>query len=350
MQRRGSDENTNARAAIWCTFRVPRRRYPMRRGRTTSLVFLFSLTLAACNTEKPAPVKVCCDQPRIPPGVPAFTVVKDDVTGPTDGQDVKLRVALKQKTKRDAVYPALHFIYRYAMTRNTFEPVTFMGEVYTSEGEAATGANPVAKVWRGREDKGPKCENAIKLDFNEEVERAFAYSLNRAEPEDLADTCHLNEKKKVARFDDGFKHKPTFTLDEATKSAEVTYPYLETGKDEYVETLSFNSAMTYWAEFMTAMFSKSAELKQVTYVGVLDDQPVLKITVTRQEFDEKLSRVQETIASYAAITFAKLGMHKTDDKGAKKDQEQQKTKTYNAALSFIPKERVFVSPKLKKDK
>ena len=97
--------------------------------------------------------------------------------------------------------------------------------------------------------------------------------------------------------------------------------------------------MTYWAEFTTAMFSKSADLKQLTYVGVLDDQPVLKITVTRQQFDEKLSRVQETIASYAAITFAKLGLHKTDDKGAKKDQEQQRTKTYKAALVVPAPER-----------
>lgn len=334
----------------------------MRSGRTSSFgatiltrlavlaPLAFALTTPACNTDKPAPVKVCCDQPRIPPGVPAFTVVKDDVSGPTDGQDVKLRVALKQKTKRDAIYPALHFIYRYAMTRNTFEPINFVGELYTSEGEAATGANPIAKVWRGREDKGPKCENGVKLDFPEEVARAFDYSTNRAEPEDLADSCHLNEKKKVARFDDSFKHKPTFTSDEATKSATVTFPYLETGKDEYVKELSFNAAMTYWAEFMTTMFSKAPELKELTYVGVLDDQPALKLTVTRQEFDEKLSRVQETIASYAAITFAKLGMHKTDDKGAKKDQEQQKSKTYKTALSFLPKEHVFVSPKLKVEK
>jgi hypothetical protein len=326
----------------------------MRLGRTTlggTLAALATLTLSACNTEKTAPAtKVCCDQPRIPPGVPAFTVVADDVTGPTDGQEVKLRVALKQKTKRDQLYPALHFLYRYAMTRNTFEPVNFVGEFYASEGAAKTGGNPIAKVWRERSDKGPKCENAVPLDFPEEVQRAFDHSMGRAEVEDLADTCHLNEKKKVARFDEAFKHKPAFTIDEASKSAEVTYPYLETGKDEYVKDLSFNAAMTYWAEFLTAMFSKAPELKQLTYVGVLNDEPVLKITVTRQEFDEKLSRVQETIASYAAITFAKLGMHKTDDKGAKKDQEQQKTKTYNAALSFLPPSHVSVSPKLKKDK
>ena len=54
----------------------------------------------------------------------------------------------------------------------------------------------------------------------------------------------------------------------------------------------------------------------MTYIGLLNDQPVLKITATRQQFDSKLSTVQETIASYSAITFAKLGLHKTDDKGA----------------------------------
>jgi len=315
-----------------------------------AIVALFAGLAPGCNTEKPAAQKSCCDQPRIPPGVPPFTVVVDEVTGPSDGQDVKMRVALKQNTKRDDLYPALHFLYRYAMTRNTFEPTNFVGEFYATEGGAQTGGNPLAKVWRDRESKGPKCENAVPLEFAEEAQLAFDHSLNRAEPEDLADSCHLNEKKKVARVDDNFKHKPTLKVDPATQSAEVTFPYLETGKDEYQAGLTFNGAMTYWAEFLTAMFSKSAALKQLTYVGVLDDQPVLKITVTRQQYDEKLSRVQETIASYAAITFAKLGMHKTDDKGAKKDQEQQKTKTYTAALSFLPKDAVFVSPKLKKDK
>jgi hypothetical protein len=323
---------------------------PLPLGRSVAAAAVLFVFPLACNTEKPAALKVCCDQPRIPPGVAPFTVVVDEVTGPTDGQDVKMRVAFKQKTKHDDLYPAMHFLYRYAMTRNTFEPVNFVAEVYATEGGAQTGGNPLAKVWRDRDSKGPKCENGVPYDFPEEVQRAFDHSLNRGEAEDLADSCHLNEKKKVARFDEGFKHKPSFTVDPATSSATVTYPYLDTGKDEYVPSLTFNAAMTYWAEFMTAMFSKSAALKQLTYVGVLDDQPVLKITVTRQQFDEHLARTQETIASYAAITFAKLGLHKTDDKGAKKDQEQQKTKIYKAALSALPKDAVFVSPKLKMDK
>src|SRR5215831_7494022 len=184
------------------------------RSRTTlpraPLAAVFAiLTLSGCNTDKAAAPKTCCDQPKIPPGVPAFTVVTDDVNGPTDGQDVKIRVALRGKTKRDDIYPALHFLYRYAMTRNTFEPINFVGEFYNTEGEAQTGGNPVAKVWRERSDKGPKCDNAIKLEFPEEVQRAFDHSLNRGEVEDLADSCHLAEKKKVARFDDAFTHKPS---------------------------------------------------------------------------------------------------------------------------------------------
>jgi len=315
---------------------------------TISVVGLLGLLSVACpKSEQSSAPTTCCDQPKIPPNVPAFTVVRDEVSGPSDGQDVKLHVALKQKTKRDDIYPALQFLYRYAMTRKTFEPTTFMGAFYATEGEAQTGGNPVAKIWREHGDKGPKCENNIKLEFPEEVAKAFAWSLNRAEPENLEDTCHLEVKKKVERFDDKFTHKPTMNVDTANKAVEVTYPYLETGKDEYVATLGFNSAMTYWAEFTTTMFGKAPELQKVTYIGLLNDQPALKITTTRQQFDAKLSTVQETIASYSAITFAKLGLHKTDDKGAKKDQEQHKTQVYKAALAYLPKDQVMVSPKLK---
>lgn len=313
--------------------------------------FPVALFSAGCQTEKTAATKACppdCDQPKIPAGVPAFQVVKDVATGPSDGQDVTIRVVLKQKTKRDQVYPALHFLYRYAMTRNSFEPRSFTGEFYTSESDATAGSNFAAKVWRAHEDKGPKCDNTIKLELPEQVERAFAHSMNRGEVEDLEDTCHLNEKKKVARFDDKFTHKPTYKVDPASRAVEVQYPYLETGKDEYVKVLSFNAAMTYWAEFMSTMFQKAPDLQQINYVGVLDDQPVLKITVTRQEYDSKLTTVQETIASFAAITFAKIGMHKLTDKAAQKEQEGHKSKTYTNALSFLPKDHVFVSPKLKK--
>ena len=94
------------------------------------------------------------------------------------------------------------------------------------------------------------------------------------------------------------------------------------------------------------MFGKAPDLDRITYIGLLNEEPVMKITVTRQEFDSKLSTVQETIASYAAIIFAKLGLHKTDDKGAKAEQESHNAQIYKQALAFLPKDRVMISPKL----
>src|SRR5256885_2106406 len=86
----------------------------------TAVAGVLAVAASSCSTDKASGPKACCDQPKIPAGVPAFTVIYDDATGPTDGQSVKLRVALKQKTKRDDIYPALQFLYRYAMTRGTF--------------------------------------------------------------------------------------------------------------------------------------------------------------------------------------------------------------------------------------
>jgi len=73
----------------------------------------------------------------------------------------------------------------------------------------------VAKIWRERSDQGPKCENGVRLEFSEQIDRAFAYSLNRAPTEDLADTCHLAEKKAQARFDEKFSHNRLFKIDAA---------------------------------------------------------------------------------------------------------------------------------------
>src|ERR1700747_3209607 len=144
-----------------------------------------ALPLTACGKPPGEAPATCCDQLKFPAGVPAFTVVTDDSTGPTDGQDVRIRVALRQKTSRDDIYKSMQFLYRYAMTRRTFQPTTFTGLFFTTEGEAQAAANPLAKIWRDRSDQGQKCENAVALDFAEQVDKAFAYSLNRAEPEDL---------------------------------------------------------------------------------------------------------------------------------------------------------------------
>jgi hypothetical protein len=315
----------------------------------TGGVVLLVLTAAACSTEKAAPPKACCDQPKIPAGVTPFVVTADEISGPSDGQKVIMRVGVSQPIKREQVFPILHTLYRYAMTRTAFEPIQFVADVYASETAARAGGDSgvVGRIVREQSDRAPKCENKVPFDFGEQAARAFAATRGGVDEEDSNDTCHINEKKVVARVDEKFAHKPTFKADPARSAVEVTFPYLEMGKDEYQKDLKFNSAMRDWIDHAQVFFSRVEGLKEFTFAGVQNDQPVLKITVTRPQFQTSLSSLQEEIAAHSAVTFASLGMHKTDDKGASKEQGAFQSKTYKSALATLPKNQVFVSPKLK---
>jgi hypothetical protein len=303
-----------------------------------------ALAVAACNTNSTPAARACCEQPEIPAGVAPFTVVVDEANGPSDGQKVILRVALGKPTKRDDIYPVLHTLYRHAMKRGPFEPIQFIADVYPSEAAAKSAGDTqlLARISRQQSQIAPVCENRVGYDFGEQVDRAFASSLGRGTEEKMEDTCRLDPAKVKPRFDDGFKHKPTFQMDQAQKAVAVTYPYLEMGKDEYVPELKLTTALVYWIEHVTTLFRNVPDLKAVTFTGLHNDAEVLRIAVNRQQFDSQFAGLQETIAAHSAITFASLGMGKATDKGAEKEQEDFKLKTYRGALAELPKGQVTI--------
>jgi hypothetical protein len=308
-----------------------------------------SAGLPACRSEQAAAPKPCCDQPEIPAGVTPFKVVAEEATGPSDGQKVTIRVGLLQPVKRDGVYPVLHTVYRHAMKRGSFEPIQIVADVYPSEAEARAGGDvkAIARISRDQTQLGPRCDNRVPYDFAEQARRAWGSLFGRAPEENLDDTCRLNPPKKAERFDEKFAHKPSYELDTAAQVITVTYPYLEMGKDEYIKDLKFNSAMTYWIDTVTSLFRKVPDLKEIKFAGVHNDAEVLKIAITRQQFESELSSLQETIAAHAAVTFQSLGLGRASDKGAEKEQETYKSKTYKNALAALPKSQVSISSKLK---
>jgi hypothetical protein len=306
-----------------------------------------SLPLATgCKEDIPA-VKPCCDQPEIPAGVLPFQIVADEVVGPSDAEKVVLRAVLSQPPERQQIYPVLHTLFRFAMTRGAFEPIDFKAEVYDSKAAADRGQGAVATMERGQTNRAPACENVVPWTFEQTVERAYQASLGRAEEEDVADTCHMAEKKVVARVDDGFKNRPQLSVDPAAKSAEVTYPFLELGKDEFAANLKLNSAFSYWIEFTTSMFRRAPDLARFSFVGIHDGEPVLKVAMTRAEFGGGFSTLQEDIAAHAALTFQKLGMNMASDKAAEKEQDTFRTKTYKTALGTLPRGQVMIARHLK---
>ena len=309
-----------------------------------------SFALFGCDKKDEGP-KPCCEQPDIPAGVTKFRIVADDVTGPSDGQKVMIRATLLSPTKREQLYGPMKIAYAHAMKRTPFEPTHFEAWFYANESDAKAGgeAKVVGKIIREQSDKAPKCENGIKYDFNEQVERAFIWSTQGEQvlQEDLNDTCHIAQKKPQARYDAKFAHKTTYKQDAGNLSVEITYPFLEMGKDEFVENLKINSVMDSFAEFMTSMFSHAETLKSLTYIGVWKDEPIVRISVSRQQFNDTLARLQEVIASHASITFQTIGMGKKSSEQAEKEQEKFKSKTYKDAIEKLPKEQVMISPKLK---
>jgi len=148
-------------------------------GKSVTALFalLAAFSAAACKKEAEGP-QTCCTQPDIPPGVPKFTVVADDITGPSDGQKVIMRLGMLQPAKRDQMYAPMKVLYAYAMKRTSFEPIHFEGWFYASESAAKSGgaAGVIAKVVREQSDRAPKCENNVKYDFGEQVDRAFIHS------------------------------------------------------------------------------------------------------------------------------------------------------------------------------
>jgi hypothetical protein len=151
----------------------------------------------------------------------------------------------------------------------------------------------------------------------------------------------------VARFDEGFTHKQTYQLDNNQRTLEVTYPFLEMGKDEWQKGLTFSAAMMAWTEVAARLFENVPDLRQMTFIGMHDDAQIMKIVMDRQQYDGINRGLRETIAAHRGITFQQVGMRRMNDQQAAKEEQTFRTKTYRDALTKLPKAQVSISPKLK---
>jgi hypothetical protein len=347
-----------SRVASDGTFGVPARflaSSPALRARVGAGVvatLAFASAGAGCDKKEPELAQACCTQPDIPAGVTPFRVMRDDVTGRSDEQKVLLRAGLTQPIRRDAVYPVLHHLYRYVTNRRALAPIEVEIDLYPDPASADAGGDTkmIARIARSTSEEGPRCDNRVAYDLPEQVERAFNLrpgDNGEGGGEKIDDTCRLAPPKQTARFDAQFVHKSSYKLDAASRSVEVTYPYLELGKDEWQKGLTFSSAVMAWTEVAARFFDNVPDLRAVTFVGLLEDAPVVKIALSRQEFDASNRGLRETIAAHRGITFQSVGLRRMNDQQAAKEEQAFRTKTYKEALAKLSRSQVSISPKLK---
>jgi hypothetical protein len=91
------------------------------------------------------------------------------------------------------------------------------------------------------------------------------------------------------------------------------------GKDQYVEKLKLSSALGDWIDLTSSLFRKVPDLAAVTFSGLHNDNEVVRISMSRKQFDEDFSGLQESIAAHAAVTFQSLGTGRSSDKAAEKE-------------------------------
>ena len=283
------------------------------------------LLVMACDSSKAPENKFAVPPVTASPGMPPFKVVKDDVS--TDKEKVNLQVALTAPAERENIEALLKDLYRQVMTRIGYEPSTVEIYVFASEDRAKAAPDAwSASLIKHQSDKGPNIENKVQLTFPKAVAAALQ-----------GDTF-------VGKL------QPKVEIDEAKHHVTLTIPYVEPGKDEWADHLSYNLAVTTFVDYAQRLYQNVADMDGLTYIGVWKDAPVLRITLANKGDYNTLDlyALGERIGGKQGKAFAEAQLTKKSDATIAKEKAQAEKKEYQTALGKLPKGQVTVAPALMK--
>jgi hypothetical protein len=283
------------------------------------------LLAAACDSGKATENKFAVPAVTVSPGMPQFKVVKDDVS--TDKEKVNLQVALLAPAERENIDALLKDLYRQCMTRIGYEPSTVEIYIYGSEDRAKAAPDAwAASLVKRQSDKGPNIENKVPLTFPKAVNAA------------LKGDTFVGKLAPKVEIDEG-KHHVTLTI-----------PYVEPGKDEWADHLSYNLAVTTFLDYTQRLYQNVADMDGFTYIGVWKDQPVLRVNLSSKEDYNTLDlyALGERIGGKQGKAFAEAQLTKKSDATIAKEKAQAEKKEYQQAFAKLPKGSVTVAPALMK--
>src|SRR5262249_4722805 len=135
------------------------------------------------------------------------------------------------------------------------------------------------------------------------------------------------------------KLQPKVEIDEAKHHVTLTIPYVEPGKDEWADHLSYNLAVTTFCDYAQRLYQNIADMDGMTYVGVGKDQPVLRINLaSKSDYNTlDLYTLGERIGGKQGKAFAEAQLTKKSDATIAKEKAQAEKKEYQQALGKLPK-------------
>ncbi|MEO6952285.1 MAG: hypothetical protein ABI321_10765 [Polyangia bacterium] len=307
----------------------------MSRHTVSVLLFSLALSLGACTNDAPAPgTTEAAGETESPADSPVkYKVLADTTDAKTN--TVEYHALVAEGPKHDDVEKLLKYLYRHLETRHDSPPGTLVASVYSNETQYKTPPrSPIATVAQKPGEIGPTFDNKVPLEFWQQVDEALSH-----------DDKTWKLQKKIARND-------------AAKSLALTLPYVEPGKDEWAETLSFNQAMNIFTDTAQQLFEKVPELSSFTYVGTWSAackdhsaacpaEDVVKISLDRETYHSlKLNELDESVGQIHGRAYLELSGGKGSDAAISKANAGRMSALYRKMLAQL-KGKAWVSPKLK---
>ncbi len=280
------------------------------------------LIFAGCSSSKPAAETAPTGEAVSAKDSPmSFKVLLDQTI--RDENRVEFHVLVDKTPTHDEADGLLKYLYRHLKTRDP-EPGSIGGYVYTSEVQFNTPPRtPLASVVQKPSDVGPVFENKVPLEFWQEIDQALPHT------------------------DKGWKLEKKIERHDADRSFTLTYPYVEAGKDQWADSLSFNIAVNEFTDVAKTVFENVPDLKAMTFIGRYKDQDVVKITLDRPTYQAlNVSDIEEQVGQLHGTAFLKGSTGHGTDASINKELQQKRAALYKKMLGQITP-KPFIAASLK---
>ena len=266
-----------------------------------------------------------------PVGVGKVSIVSDQNVNADTGGEITIIASVEPEIDRDELERLMESYYRQARDRRGFAKNDRASKIdlrfYVSEAAAKAGGPDWLAQVQG--DGGPQPKS--------KVNRQKAPLLKWA--------------KKVLGKQPEFSGslKPQLLADPVAMSLELTIPFVsDDGSGKYVETLGYVKAITEWVSYTRALFEKIGELKKFSFIGKHNDQTVMKIWLTRDQYIKlDLQQVEEGLGAFQGQFIEPIMSKQISEKAVEQKVIKQRRKVYRETLAKLPKEQVELDQSLR---
>jgi hypothetical protein len=285
---------------------------------------LLSLSpLSGCKEE--AKKQLYFNDLKPPLGVGKVEIISDVSMNPATGGEITVLGTVEPNVDRDELDRLLQSLLRQASVRRGFQmtgkPEKVDIRFYTDKKAAeAGGANWLARVEQTGVNE-PTFTNKQKPPLLKWVKQAMG-KMQEFTQKDL---------------------KPQILADPDKMAVELTWPFVEhDGKGMYVETLSHEKATTEFSSIVITLFEKIAKLNKFTFIGKHNDQVVMRIVLTREQFTELNIKQEEELLGAFQGQFIELILSKeiTEKKVSQKVRKQRRKVYKEKIFGRLPEGQV----------